>query len=172
MHLGSHHALGKVHYPCSSMTCKFQHCILGDGCLFILQHHLKSIMVAPNERHTIGLSSKAQILDRLEIHEDSRRFQSHGLHYATVIHILRYIKGTMFHGLHFSAHSTLDLCAYSDADWAKDPIDRRFTTGFCFFLGDSLISWRSKKQHIVSRSSTEAEYHALADTTSELLALR
>uniref|UniRef100_A0A2N9IVE1 Integrase catalytic domain-containing protein n=1 Tax=Fagus sylvatica TaxID=28930 RepID=A0A2N9IVE1_FAGSY len=89
-----------------------------------------------------------------------------------LLHILRYIKGTMFHGLHFSAHSTLDLCAYSDADWAEDPTDRRSTTGFCFFLGDSLISWRSKKQHIVSRSSTEAEYRALADTTSEVLALR
>uniref|UniRef100_A0A2N9HZ71 CCHC-type domain-containing protein n=2 Tax=Fagus sylvatica TaxID=28930 RepID=A0A2N9HZ71_FAGSY len=96
----------------------------------------------------------------------------HSTHYAAVLHILRYIKGTMFHGLHFSAHSTLDLCAYSDADWAGDPTDRRSTTGFCFFLGDSLISWRSKKQHIVSRSSTEAEYRALADTTSEFLALR
>uniref|UniRef100_A0A2N9HPR0 CCHC-type domain-containing protein n=1 Tax=Fagus sylvatica TaxID=28930 RepID=A0A2N9HPR0_FAGSY len=70
----------------------------------------------------------------------------HSTHYAAVIHILRYIKG--------------------------DPTDRHSTTGFCFFLGDSLISWRSKKQHIVSRSSTEAEYRALADTTSELLDLR
>uniref|UniRef100_A0A2N9G735 Reverse transcriptase Ty1/copia-type domain-containing protein n=1 Tax=Fagus sylvatica TaxID=28930 RepID=A0A2N9G735_FAGSY len=96
----------------------------------------------------------------------------HSTHYAAVIHILRYIKGTMFHGLHFSAHSTLNLCAYSDADWVGDPTDRHSTTGFCFFLGDSLISWRSKKQHIVSRSSTEAEYRALADTTSELLDLR
>uniref|UniRef100_A0A2N9EJL0 CCHC-type domain-containing protein n=1 Tax=Fagus sylvatica TaxID=28930 RepID=A0A2N9EJL0_FAGSY len=67
----------------------------------------------------------------------------HSTHYAAVLHILRYIKGTMFHGLHFSAHSTLDLCAYSDADWAGDPTDRRSTTGFCFFLGDSLISWRN-----------------------------
>uniref|UniRef100_A0A2N9GX63 CCHC-type domain-containing protein n=1 Tax=Fagus sylvatica TaxID=28930 RepID=A0A2N9GX63_FAGSY len=96
----------------------------------------------------------------------------HSTHYAAVIHILRYIKGTLFHGLHFSAHSTLDLCAYSDADWAGDPTDRRSTTGFCFFLGDSLISWCSKKQHIVSRFTTEAEYRALTDTTSELLALR
>jgi hypothetical protein len=40
----------------------------------------------------------------------------HSTHYAAVIHIIRYIKGTMFHGLHFSAHSTLDLCTYSDAD--------------------------------------------------------
>uniref|UniRef100_A0A2N9G2B9 Integrase catalytic domain-containing protein n=1 Tax=Fagus sylvatica TaxID=28930 RepID=A0A2N9G2B9_FAGSY len=91
----------------------------------------------------------------------------HSTHYAVVIHILCYIKGTMFHGLHFSAHSTLDLCAYSDADWVGDPTDCRSTTGFCFFLGDSLISWCSKKQHIVSRSSTEAEYRALADTTSK-----
>jgi hypothetical protein len=95
----------------------------------------------------------------------------HFTHYAAVIHIFCHIKGTIFHGLHFSAHSTLDLCAYSDADWAGDPTDHRSTTGFCFFWGDSLISWCSKKQHIVSRFSTEAEYHALTDTTFELLAL-
>ena len=59
----------------------------------------------------------------------------HSTHYAVVIHILRYIKGTMFHGLHFSAHSILDLYAYSDADWAGDPTNRRSTTGFCFFFG-------------------------------------
>uniref|UniRef100_A0A2N9HTZ5 Reverse transcriptase Ty1/copia-type domain-containing protein n=1 Tax=Fagus sylvatica TaxID=28930 RepID=A0A2N9HTZ5_FAGSY len=96
----------------------------------------------------------------------------HSTHYAAVIHILRYIKGTMFHGLHFSTHSTLNLCACSDANWVGDPTNRHSTTGFCFFFGDSLISWRSKKQHIVSHSSTEAEYRALADTTSELLDLR
>ena len=78
----------------------------------------------------------------------------------------------MFHGLHFFAHSTLDFCAYSDADWVKDPTNRRSTTSFCFFLGNSLISWHNKKQHIVSCSSTETEYRILADTISELLALR
>jgi hypothetical protein len=96
----------------------------------------------------------------------------HSTHYAAVIHIFRYIKGTTFHGLHFSAHSTIDLCTYSNAYWVGDLTDRRSTSGCCFFLGDSLISWCSKKQHIVSRSSTEAEYCALADTTSELLTLR
>jgi hypothetical protein len=90
-------------------------------------------------------------------------------HYVAVLRILRYVKGTLFHGLHFSSHSSLDLRVYSDADCAGDPTYRRSTTSYCFLLGDSLISWRNKKQSVVARSSTKAEYRALADTTSELL---
>jgi hypothetical protein len=80
------------------------------------------------------------------------------LHYATVLRILRYLKDTLFYGLHFSSQSSLTLQAYSDADWAGDPTDRRSTIGYCFLLGDSLISWRSKKQSVVARSNTETEY--------------
>nr|XP_017221797.1 PREDICTED: uncharacterized mitochondrial protein AtMg00810-like [Daucus carota subsp. sativus] len=93
-------------------------------------------------------------------------------HFTAVLHILRYVKGTIFHGLHYSFDSPLELHAYSDADWGGDPTTRCSTTGFCFFLGDSLISWRSKKQSLASRSSAESEYRALADTTQELIWLR
>ena len=96
-------------------------------------------------------------------------FAPRSTHYATVLRILRYLKGTLFHGFHFFAQSPLTLRAYSDADWAGDLSDRRSTTGYCFILGSSLICWRSNKQSVVARSNTEAEYRALADTTSELL---
>ncbi|XP_028099390.1 uncharacterized protein LOC114298937 [Camellia sinensis] len=86
--------------------------------------------------------------------------------------ILCYLKSTLFHGLHYSAQSSLQLHAFFDANWAGDPTDRFSTIGFYFFLGNSLIAWRSKKQTLVTRSSIEAEYCALVDTTQELVCLR
>ncbi|KAJ9545541.1 hypothetical protein OSB04_025248 [Centaurea solstitialis] len=83
-----------------------------------------------------------------------------------------YAVGTMFHGLYFSSTSSLILRGFSDADWDSDITDRRSTTRYCFFVGDSLISWRSKKRSLTSRSITEAEYRALADTSQELIWLR
>ncbi|TYK26799.1 putative mitochondrial protein [Cucumis melo var. makuwa] len=80
--------------------------------------------------------------------------------------------GTLGHRLPFSFQSSLILSGYSYANWVGDPTNQRSTTGYCFYLGDSLISWRSKKQSVVSRSSTESEYCALADATTELLWFR
>ncbi|CAN6723360.1 unnamed protein product [Malus baccata var. baccata] len=89
-------------------------------------------------------------------------------HFTAVKCILRYLKGSMDLGLCFTPGS-LHLQAYIDADWAGDPNDRRSTTGFVVFIGSNPISWSSKKQHIVSRSSTEAEYRAMATTTAEVV---
>ncbi|XP_026398329.1 uncharacterized protein LOC113294125 [Papaver somniferum] len=63
-------------------------------------------------------------------------------HYAVVLRILRYIKGSLHQGLCFSSKYDLTLQAYSDSDWAGDITDRKSITGYCVFLGDSLISWR------------------------------
>ncbi|KAI5399506.1 hypothetical protein KIW84_064736 [Lathyrus oleraceus] len=93
-------------------------------------------------------------------------------HWSMVRRILRYLSGTSKLGLLLSPANpnvALSLRAYSDSDWANDPDDRRSTSGTCIFIGPNLISWSSKKQTLVARSSAEAEYRALAHTTSELL---
>ncbi|XP_023761274.2 uncharacterized mitochondrial protein AtMg00810-like [Lactuca sativa] len=79
------------------------------------------------------------------------------VYWGAVLRILRYLRGTQFQTLLFSSTSSLELRSYSDADWDGDRHDRKSTTGFCVFLGESLISWKSKKQDVVSRSSMEAE---------------
>ncbi|GJT04725.1 RmlC-like cupins superfamily protein [Tanacetum coccineum] len=89
-------------------------------------------------------------------------------HFDALIKVLRYIKLCPGQGLHFPTHSSLQLKAYCDSDWANCPTTRRSITGFCIFLGPCLISWQSKKQSVVARSSTEVEYRALADCTCEI----
>ncbi|KAL0285420.1 UNVERIFIED_CONTAM: Retrovirus-related Pol polyprotein from transposon RE2 [Sesamum calycinum] len=90
-------------------------------------------------------------------------------HWDAALHILRYLRGSSSLGLFFSSRSSLQLSAFSDAAWASCLDSRRSITGFCIFLGSSIISWKTKKQATVSRSSAEAEYRSMASTVSELL---
>jgi len=93
-------------------------------------------------------------------------------HLYAAHHLLRYLKNSLGQGLFFSASSLLQLKAFSDADWGSCAETRRSVTGFCVFLGDSLVSWKAKRQSTISRSSAEAEYHAMLATTSELVRLK
>lgn len=93
-------------------------------------------------------------------------------HQALVKRILRYIRGTTELGLHLGRSDKMELVAYSDADWAGCPDTRRSTSGFCVFLGDTMVSWSSKRQTTVSRSSAEAEYRGVANAVAECTWLR
>ncbi|KAK2395080.1 hypothetical protein QL285_056846 [Trifolium repens] len=89
-----------------------------------------------------------------------------------VIRILKYIKGAPGKGLIYEDRGHTQIVGYSDADWAGSPIDRRSTSGYCVLVGGNLISWKSKKQNVVARSSAEAEYGAMALLTCELIWLK
>ncbi|RVW53657.1 Retrovirus-related Pol polyprotein from transposon RE2 [Vitis vinifera] len=88
-------------------------------------------------------------------------------HWAAAKRLLRYLKQTMFHGILLQKHDQFQLKTYSDADWASNTDTRVSTTAFITFIGPNPISWSARKQRAVSRSSTEAEFRALATATSK-----
>jgi hypothetical protein len=86
--------------------------------------------------------------------------------------VLWHVKGTLSTGLHIGTDNITSLTAYSDADWAGCSDSRRSTSGYCVFLGDNLVSWSSKRQTTVSRSSAEAKYRAVAHAMAETCLVR
>ena len=93
-------------------------------------------------------------------------------HLAHVRCILRYLKGTLDHGLLINSSSPTSFTVYSDADWAGCPDTRRSTSGYCVYLGDNVVSWSSERQDTVSRSSAESEYRVVAHAVAEAVRLR
>jgi len=90
-------------------------------------------------------------------------------HWFAVKRILRYLQATATYGLHITRDSSLSLHGFTDADWAGSIDNRKSIGGYLVYLGSAPISWKSGKQCTVARSSTEAEYKALADGIAEIL---
>ena len=89
-------------------------------------------------------------------------------HLNAAMRVLRYLKGHPGQGILLRADSNLQIMAYCDSDWATCPLSRKSVSGYFVMLGCSPISWKTKKQTTVSRSSAEAEYRAMADTCYEI----
>ncbi|XP_019162633.1 PREDICTED: uncharacterized protein LOC109159077 [Ipomoea nil] len=89
-------------------------------------------------------------------------------HLVAAHRVLRYLKGSPGKGIFYPTSSQIRLQGFSDSDWATCAESRKFVTDYCIYLGESLISWKTKKQATVSRSSSEAEYRALTSTVCEI----
>ena len=91
------------------------------------------------------------------------------MHVPTVFHlgivkrILRYLKGSIGCGIVLTKNGHTQITGYNDSNWVGNALDRKSTTGFCMFVSDNLVAWRSKKQHVVAQSS------AMASTTCEMI---
>jgi hypothetical protein len=93
-------------------------------------------------------------------------------HLAAMKHTLRYLWGTLDYGLLLRRSASSKLTVYTDANWAGCPDTHRSTSGYAVFLGTNLVSWSSKHQNVVSPSSAEAEYRAVANGVAEACWLR
>ncbi|CAM8899786.1 unnamed protein product [Rhodiola kirilowii] len=83
--------------------------------------------------------------------------------------IIKYVCGTVEFGIWYTKDTNPYLVGYCDADWAGNAEDRKSTSGGCFFLGNNLVSWFSKKQNSISLSTAEAEYIATGSCCTQLL---
>ncbi|GKC42291.1 ribonuclease H-like domain-containing protein [Tanacetum coccineum] len=91
-------------------------------------------------------------------------------HFDLGLRLLKYLKLAHSSGINFTKSNTkFNVIAYSDSDWAKCPVTRRSVSGYCVFVNESLVSWKSKKHATLSKSSAEAEYRAMASTTCEVI---
>ena len=93
-------------------------------------------------------------------------------HWAVVEHILCYLKEAPRRGILYKKHGHTRIESFLDANWAGSKEDRRSTSGYCIFVGGNLVSWKSKKQSIVSRSSAESEYRAMAQSVCKIMWIR
>nr|XP_016505380.1 PREDICTED: uncharacterized mitochondrial protein AtMg00810-like [Nicotiana tabacum] len=89
-------------------------------------------------------------------------------HYDIALRVVKYIKNCPGQGLLMSSKRSRKVSTFCDVDWASCSVTRKSVTGFCIKLGDSMISWKSKKQSTVSRISAEVEYRSMANIVAEL----
>lgn len=91
-------------------------------------------------------------------------------HFEIGLRVLKYLKLAPGSGISFNkSQSEFKVVAYSDSDWAKCPITRKSVSGYCVFVNGNLVSWKSKKQNTLSKSSAEAEYRSMASATCEVM---
>ncbi|XP_048444600.1 uncharacterized protein LOC125479403 [Pyrus x bretschneideri] len=93
-------------------------------------------------------------------------------HLNIVKRIICYLNGSIDRGILMRNNHSTEIHAYTNVDWVGNAIDRKSTTGYCTFFGGNIVTWKSKKQQVIARSSAEVEYRAMAATACELIWLK
>ena len=93
-------------------------------------------------------------------------------HLSLVKRILRYLKGSASRGIVMTNHDHTQIIGYSDSNWVGNVIDHKSTISFYMFVGGNLVSWHSKKQHVIACSSAEVEYNAMVSVAYKLIWLK
>jgi len=83
--------------------------------------------------------------------------------------IIRYVNDTLLHGIWYSRETNLVVAGHFDVEWAGNADDRKSTSGGCFYVGNNLVAWMSKKQSSISLSTAEVEYIATGSCCIQLL---
>ena len=96
----------------------------------------------------------------------------HNSHFQAANRVLRYLKGTTGLGLTYRKVGKIDLILYTDSNFAGSRVDYWSITGYCTFLGGNLVTWRSKKQNLISKSNTKAEFRAMSKGIDEVMWIR
>jgi hypothetical protein len=94
------------------------------------------------------------------------------IHMIVAKHILRYVRGTIVYGLRFTSSGGVMLHGYTDLDWMGNTVDQKSTSGYCFGLGSTMISWSNRKQGSIAQSTAEAEYIAASVSSREAIWLK
>ncbi|KAI3830073.1 hypothetical protein L1987_04206 [Smallanthus sonchifolius] len=148
----------------------------------IEQNYIVTSKCASDDQVLDNISGYQKLIGKLIYLSHTRPDISYSVHYLSqfmhcptnphlqlALRLLRYLKKSPGKGLLFRKGKNFDLQCFVDSDWGKCLTSRRSVTGYCVFLGDCLVSWKSKKQETVSRSTAEAEYRAMCSATCEIM---
>nr|GEX88591.1 putative ribonuclease H-like domain-containing protein [Tanacetum cinerariifolium] len=137
-----------------------------------LKYFLRNEVLRSKQVYTPMIVNQKLYMEEKAVLAEKGRYQRMKNHMKAVMRILRYLKGTTRHGVLFKQNGHLVTQLYTDADWAGDKGNRRSTSSYFTVVGRNLVTWRSKKQKVVSLSSAEAEFRGIARGLTEMLWIR
>ncbi|GJT31522.1 putative RNA-directed DNA polymerase [Tanacetum coccineum] len=123
------------------------------------------LYVSKNKNKPVKLVDYEKLLDNLSQDMHAPKL----IDMKNAFKVLRYIKHSPGKGIQYSKSNDFQVSAYVDSDWAKCIATRKSITGYAVYLGNCLVSWKSKRQTVLAKSSAEAEFRAMSSVACEII---